>query len=132
MFRIATSGDSRARRAPRGSVLAACGLATAVLIAAAPLTPGEAHGHVTVGIGLGVAPWPYYAPPPAYLYPPPAYYVPPAYYAPPPVYYAPPAPPVGAAPRCREYHGDASIDASGEPFYGTACLWPDGQWHIAN
>jgi hypothetical protein len=66
----------------------------------------------------------YMPPPPAYYYPPP-----PVYYAPPPAAYAPA--PVPAS-YCREYRGDASIDSSGAPFYGRACLMPDGKWHIVN
>jgi hypothetical protein len=31
---------------------------------------------------------------------------------------------------CNEFHGDAVINDTGEPFYGTACLGPDGLWHI--
>lgn len=33
-------------------------------------------------------------------------------------------------PYCRQFHGDATIDASGQPFYGTACFESDGRWHI--
>ncbi len=103
-----------------------------------------ASTHVGVGIGIGV---PLYAPPPpVYYYPPP-----PVYYAPPPVVYSPPPPvyngPIYAAPQqtsspvappppqtgnCRQYQGDATIDGRNQPFYGTACLGPDGKWHITN
>jgi hypothetical protein len=31
---------------------------------------------------------------------------------------------------CREFNGDAIVNNTGEPFYGTACLQPDGLWHI--
>ena len=68
----------------------------------------------------------YYPPPPGYYPPPPAYY-----YPPPAAYYAPPAA-AAPAPRCRTYNGDASLDDSGQPFYGTACLEADGRWHIVN
>ena len=60
---------------------------------------------------------------------------PPADYAPPPVYYAPPPAAYYAPPQprnCQTFNGDASIDASGAPFYGTACLQADGRWHIVN
>ncbi len=87
---------------------------------------GHGGSHVFLGFNFGV---------PAY-YPPPVYYAPPpVYYAPPPVVvYQPPAPvyaaPAAVSSNCRTYHGDATIDASGQPFYGTACLGPDGRWHI--
>lgn len=49
---------------------------------------------------------------------------------------APPPPAVvhrsrTAAP-CVEYRGDAVNDATGEPFYGVACLGGDGRWHIVD
>lgn len=61
--------------------------------------------------------------------PPPSYSAP-AYYAPPPnvVYTAPPPPP----PSCVQVNGGAIVDATGQPFYGIACLGGDGRWHIAN
>jgi hypothetical protein len=31
---------------------------------------------------------------------------------------------------CREFHGDAMVNDTGQPFYGTACLQDDGLWHI--
>lgn len=71
----------------------------------------------------------YYGPRVRYYYAPP-----PVIYAPPPaVVYAPP-PPVVVVPQqtCQVFHGDAVIDASGRPFYGTACLRGDGRWHIIN
>lgn len=100
-------------------------------IALALALPGvaQARSHVFLGFNFGA---------PAYYYPPPVYYAPPpVYYAPPPpvVIYQPPAP-VYAAPaptvssNCRTFNGDATIDASGQPFYGTACLESDGRWHI--
>ena len=85
------------------------------------------HGHLFLGFDFFP---PYYAYPYAYPYdyPPPAYYYPPpTYYYAPPVYSAP-----APTPNCRRFNGDASIDASGQPFYGTACLQADGRWHIAN
>ncbi len=102
---------------------------TMLLLVGAAAFPAaaEAHGHggtrVFLGFNFG---YPAY---PAYYYPPPVYYVPPPpvvyYYPPPPVYYQAPAPS-----NCRTYRGDATIDSSGQPFYGTACLGADGRWHI--
>lgn len=110
-----------------------------IVIAVSP----QADARVFVGVGVGV---PIYAPPPIYYYPPP----PPVYYVPPPVVYAPPPPaPVYVAPQpapastapspppsqtgnCRQYRGDATIDGRNQPFYGTACLQPDGRWHIVH
>jgi len=104
-------------------------VATATLIALAAAAPAEARGRVYLGFNVGV---PLYYGPPAYYYPPPAYYYPPpAYYYPPPPprvsYYTPPPAP---AANCRTFQGDASIDASGQPFYGTACQQADGRWYI--
>lgn len=63
-----------------------------------------------------------------YLNPPPVYaYAPPVAVAPAPV---PVQPWIAAAPYCREYRGDAIIDGTNQRFYGTACLQPDGAWHI--
>ncbi len=100
-------------------------LAVALVVAVAAL-PGmaSAHGHhhgSRVFIGVGG----YWGPPAYYYYPPPAYY----YYPPPPVAYVTPAPPYQSS-YCRQFNGDASIDANGAPFYGTACLGADGRWHI--
>lgn len=57
----------------------------------------------------------------------PSYYDPPVYYRRPPrvVYVDPP-------PVCRRFDGDATLDATGRRFFGTACLRPDGRWHIVN
>lgn len=106
-----------------------------VALLALPFTesPSLARTHVSVGVGLGFGTWPYYYPPPYYYYPPPAYYVPPAVYysPPPPVYYTPmPARATATPTECRTFSGNATNDQSGQPFYGRACLWPDGQWHI--
>lgn len=62
---------------------------------------------------------------------------PPVYYYPPPVYYPPPPSvvyvvPQAQTPTCRRFNGNATIDASGRPFYGVACFESDGRWHIAN
>ena len=98
--------------------------------AANPATAGGSHSHSRFFLGLNFGvPCCYYAPAPYYYYP--AYYPPPYYYYPPPppaVYYAPA--PVAAAPQCREWRGDARNEQTGQPFYGTACLMPDGRWHI--
>jgi hypothetical protein len=107
--------------------------------------PTIAQARVDFDIGIGV-PGPHYYHPyygPHYYVPPPVYYYPPpvAYAPPPPIAYAPapmvvqtPVPPPGAraGQYCREYHGDATIDRRGQPFYGTACMQPDGKWHIGN
>ncbi len=71
------------------------------------------HSHSSFFLGLNY-----------YYYPPP-----PAYYPPPPqVVYVEPRP----APACRVFRGDATIDGSGRPFYGTACFGADGRWHIVD
>lgn len=77
-----------------------------------------------------------------------SYYAPyywPRYYSPPMYYYSAPAPvyvptsPVVVAPgntivyeysNCRLFSGDATVDYSGRPYYGRACLGNDGLWHI--
>jgi hypothetical protein len=69
-----------------------------------------------------------------YFYPAPVYPYPDPYALP---VIAPPPPAlvvVAPAPQqqCREYQGDAIINGSNQPFYGTACLEPDGQWHIVS
>ncbi len=61
----------------------------------------------------------------------------PVYVQPRPIVIVPPAPVwqqqnVTPQAYCREYQGDATIDGSGRPFYGTACLQPDGSWRIVN
>ena len=101
-----------------------------VIAAGLPVvTPAQARVFVGVGVGFPGYYHPYY---PGYY---PAY-SPPAYYAPPPVVYYPPAPTYTYAPapapasNCRQFNGDASVDASGQPFYGTACYGADGRWHI--
>ena len=125
--------------------LAAPAILGAAILAALVAFAPPADARVFVGVGVGV---PLYGPPPpVYYYPPP-----PVYYAPPPVVYSPPpAPaysgPIYAAPQqtsspvappppqtgnCRQYQGDATIDGRNQPFYGTACLGPDGKWHIQN
>jgi hypothetical protein len=107
------------------------------------------HSHVTFGFGFyGGGPyyWPYYDP---YYYPPyyypPAYYPPAAYYPPPATYYPPPAATSASQPLpgtvvregrdsqgnyCREYQNTATINGQTVQTYGTACLGPDGHWHI--
>ena len=53
-------------------------------------------------------------------------------YAPPPVTYYPSysAAPVAPTSQCTTFNGDATIDGSGTPFYGRACVFTDGRWHI--
>jgi hypothetical protein len=118
-------------------ILMVAGIVGAV-VAASP-GPAEAHGRSRVFFGLNVGvpcctygPR-YYYPPPAYYYPPPVVYAPPpAYYAPAPVYAPTPAPAPAPVSTCRDYRGDATIDANGAPFYGRACLGGDGRWHIVS
>ena len=101
------------------TVAAVLGLASLV-----PLTSAEAHSRVSIGVGFGG----YYGPPAYYPYPA-YYYPPPAYYYPPPAYVTQAPAPVATS-NCRQFNGDATIDANGGPFYGTACLGNDGRWHI--
>ena len=84
---------------------------------------GFHHDHFHGGVFLGFGPfWPYYDP---YFYPYPAYY---PYY---PVPYGAPAPTtISPQANCVKFNGDATNDQTGQPFYGTACMQPDGKWHI--
>ena len=109
-------------------VLAVAGVAS---VPGAAFAHGHGGTHVFLGFNVGYPAY-YYAPPPYYYYPPPVVYTPP-----PAVYYTtPPAPtyaaPAAAAPaqNCRTFNGDATIDASGQAFYGTACYGADGRWHV--
>lgn len=72
---------------------------------------GDHGGHVGWWWVVGID-W-YFYPRPVYPYPREIVVLPPA-----------------QAPYCRQFNGDATIDASGQPFYGTACLQGDGRWHI--
>lgn len=100
--------------------------AAAMATLAACMAPATAGTHVAVGVGFGYyAPWPYYPPPPVYYVPPPVIYYP-------PTYYMPPQPTVTPSGNCRVFNGDATHDETHTPFYGTACLGPDGKWHVAN
>lgn len=120
------------------SVLRFLAVLLLVLVASAP-------AHARVFVSLGFPFFPFYGP--AYYYPPPAYpyYYPPSYYYPPQQgYYAPDAyaqsapqsapaetvSPSTSSRNCRTFHGDATIDASGQPFHGRACLESDGRWHV--
>jgi len=111
----------------------------AVALLTVPATrPAEARSHVFLGFNFGYPGYYYAPPPPVYYAPPPVVYAPPpvvvyqppapVYTAPAPVYTAPA--PAQTSSNCRTYNGDATIDASGKPFYGTACQGPDGRWHI--
>jgi hypothetical protein len=80
--------------------------------------------NVIIAPGYGYYSAPIIAPPPPPIYVPAPVYVPPS----PRVYVVPQA----QQPYCREYQGDAVINGSGQPFYGTACLQPDGSWRIVN
>ncbi len=104
-----------------GVLLAGGGLAMALPSSA------QAHGFVSIGIGVPLVPGP------AYYYPPPA----PVYYAPAPVYVPPPAAayaPPAAAPQgeCREYESTMTIAGQPQSVVGTACRQPDGTWRIVN
>jgi hypothetical protein len=116
----------------------------AVLLLALVVT-APAQARVFVSLGFPFFPFfgpPYYYPPPAYsyYYPPPYYYPPQqSYYAPQQGYAAPDAYAQGApsdtvspssSKNCRTFRGDATIDASGKPFHGRACLEADGRWHV--
>lgn len=52
--------------------------------------------------------------------------------APPPVYYVAPPPPPPPPQTCARFHGNATVDGRGTPFYGVACLRGDGRWHIVS
>jgi hypothetical protein len=127
--------------------LAAIAIVGSMVAAATIAASPNAEARVFVGVGVGVPV--YYPPPPVYYYPPP----PQVYYAPPPVVYTPAPPPVYTGPlyaapqqglgptvtppppqtgNCRQFQGDATIDGRNQPFHGTACLQPDGKWHIVN
>ena len=77
------------------------------------------HHHAVIAGGVA---WPF-----AYPYYNPYYYDYPGtwtYVVPSPLYAAP------LAGDCRTFQGDALIAGTSQPFYGSACLQPDGQWHI--
>jgi len=119
-------------------------LAVLILVLAASAPAAQARVFVSLGFPFFPFYWGpgyYYPPAPAYYYPPPYPYYPPQQQS----YYAPGAYPQGApqsapAPaqtvspaaskNCRTYRGDATIDSSGKPFYGRACLEADGRWHV--
>lgn len=141
--RVRGADHDTGRRRPVALGLLAALLAGGLAVLPGLSPPAEAHVHVSVGFGAFFGPPAFYGYGygyPAYSYPYAYYAPPPVYYAPPPVYYAPPAyveptyaaPVTVQAPECRTYHGDATIDASGRPFYGTACLGTDGRWHIVH
>jgi len=101
-------------------------LVLALLVSVAASSPAAAH---RTSFGFHFLLWPapiyYYPPPPVYYYP-----APPVYYVPAPTrYYVRRA---YARTYCREFQGNAIIDDTGGPFFGTACLEPDGRWHIVN
>ena len=68
----------------------------------------------------------YFYPAPIYPYPDPG--VLPVIVAPPPAAIVTPVP----QQTCREYQGDAIVNGTNQPVYGTACLESDGQWHIVS
>ncbi|HKX09301.1 MAG TPA: hypothetical protein VJN67_13965 [Stellaceae bacterium] len=114
-----------------------------VVLLLALVVSAPAYARVFVSFGFPFFPFfgpAYYYPPPAYSY----YYPPPYYYPPQQGYYAPDAyaqsapqsapantvSPSASSGNCRTFHGDATIDASGKPFHGRACLESDGRWHV--
>ncbi len=101
----------------------------ALAVSAAALAPSSASARIILGFGLG---FPLFAP----AYPPPAYYVPPppapAAYDPPPAAPAPAPAPAPSSAQCRPYSATAIIDGQAREATGTACLEPDGAWHIVN
>ena len=105
----------------------------ALLLLMIAALPGAAQARVFIGFGF---PFPFFYPapyyyPPAYYYPPPAYYYPPAAPAPAAVAPTTAAPAAGTTARnCKTFRGNATMDGSRQPFYGTACLEADGKWHI--
>lgn len=114
------------------ALLGASLLVGSVALSALDSTPASARGFITFGVGLPVAPAPYYYYGPGYYYAP-TYYAP-TYYAPP--VYAPPAP-AAVAPSasishdyCREYHSTQTINGQPQNMVGTACRQPDGSWRI--
>jgi hypothetical protein len=127
-MRAPTGGEPKSAPWLAGLLLAAlCGLAAS--------SAAEARGFVGFGFGVPLGPPAYYPPPPVYYAPPPAYYYPPppAYYYPPPQAYAPPSAvgdESGQDQTCREYQSTTTIDGRPQASYGTACLQPDGTWHI--
>lgn len=124
-------------------------LSIALFVAAlgAPTAPAAAHGfhhggggfhsHFFFGFGCCGGFGPYY---PAYdpyygyaYYPDPYAYPPPVPVPTPGTVYQYQAPAYQApASNCRQFNGNATVDASGQPFHGTACLESDGRWHITN
>jgi len=82
--------------------------------------PGFYYHHPVI-VGGAVLPfaYPYYDP---YYYDTPGAWT---YVAPSPIYAAP------LPGQCRTFQGNALVAGSNQPFYGQACLQPDGQWHIA-
>ena len=108
--------------------------------------PVHAGTHVSVNVGYGYPAYyghgyphhgGYWGPryydygPRVVVLPPPVYYPPRPVYYPAPVYAAPPPVVVPVATQqCMQYNGDATVDGSGQPFYGRACLFTDGRWHI--
>jgi hypothetical protein len=117
------------------SALWLAGLLLAIVCGLAAPNAAEARGFVGFGFGVPLGPPAYYPPPPVYYAPPPAYYYPPppAYYYQPPQAYAPPSAVGEEAAQdqtCREYQSTTTIDGRPQPSYGTACLQPDGTWHI--
>ena len=84
--------------------------------------------------------------PPPFFPPPPAFFPPPPAFSPQPAVFQPQAAPTAttahpaaatthatrtkAAHTCHTFNGDATVDGTQQPFFGTACLGADKKWHI--
>jgi hypothetical protein len=138
-------------QAARKPLLALVAAASLVAGMSAVATPAVAHGHVSIGIGLGFPLYPAYGYGYYGYYRPwyPAYYPPPVVYAPPPVYVQPAyvqpvyQAPIQAVPTsdvyranngqyCREYQSTVRVAGHYENSYGTACQQPDGSWRVVD
>jgi hypothetical protein len=132
-----------AQRAVGGGLYgAAMGAAIGAAATGGPGAPLGAAAGAAAGVLMGIAS----TPPAGYYGYPGGYYGYPGYngyqagygypgYAPQAVAAAPAGPATAvaspsAAPDCRKFSGDATIDASRKPFYGSVCLEADGRWHI--
>ena len=100
---------------------------TSVSVGVWSVSDRHPHGHRHRGHGHDGHRWGHRPRSSFYFYSAPAYA-----YAPPPrvIYYPAYMPAVVPTQQCTFFNGDAVIDGSGQPFYGSACLFTDGRWHI--